>query len=81
MISDEFVKGAIRTSMAQAFSDAFVNGLIHAAENDRPLSVLQQEDMLMCMLMAFHTGVIEAEQSVDGEVMFQQLKSETEKGV
>jgi len=44
------------------------------------LSVLQQEDMLMCMLMAFHTGVIEAGQSIDGEVMFQQLKSETERG-
>lgn len=77
----EGAKSSLRATLSRAIASAVVGGFDQAEQEDRPLTLLQRMDMVTMACMAYHDAVIEGEQALDGELLFEQMRTATEEGV
>jgi hypothetical protein len=62
------MKSTFRATMSRAIAASVVDGIDQAASEGRPLTQLQQIDLVTMAVMAYHDAVVDAEQQIDTEV-------------
>jgi hypothetical protein len=66
-------KATFRATMSRALAAGVVTGIDQADQEGRPLSQVQQIDLVTMACMAYHDAVVDAEDLLDGEAAIDQL--------
>jgi hypothetical protein len=69
IITADSAKFTLRVTVAEALAQAFIVGVTNTSENGRPLTELQQIDLLASSHMAHGETVKSAEASIDTEAL------------